>query len=518
LKYLNLIGLLAGILTSSSFATEVSTPTPDHSLWLQQQPGFFRFSYDSIKMPYNISSMGLTGINYFADFTPNIYGGVGAYGAMTGSQGGFFTLGVGAGLHHTFPHHLVADLGMFVGGGGGRSSYVGGGLMLRPHVGIAYDFQWAQLGLHYSYIDFPTGKIHSQQVGVNLDIPFDFYYVRPQDVGHALFHFDDIHLFNGKFLQVQRNDFGLLLQAYRQNKGTRNVNGVIQDGTIGLVGAELDHYLTKNIFWSFKAGGAFRGVPNGYMDVLAGAGYHWPLGSYGFALVPQLQVGAGGGGNVNTGGGVILLPQLGIEWPMTKHFSGRLSSGYLWAPQGQLKAATLTAEVFYHLDMGTGSSTPADFVSNYSVQNWRIQLLNQTYLAPQRTFTATTPSINLIAVQVDQLFTPYFFFSYQAASAYNGLHAGGYATGMIGPGIQTSTLLGHRVQPFAELLVGAGGGGGLALSGGSLIEPVVGLRYLFTPSVGVQASVGQVKALQNNLNTSVINLGLTINFGSLQSF
>ena len=55
----------------------------------------------------------------------------------------------------------------------------------------------------------------------------------------------------------------------------------------------------------------------------------------------------------------------------------------------------------------------------------------------------------------------------------------------------------------------------LALSGGSLIEPVVGLHYAFTPVIGFEASYSQVKALKNNLNTPVLNLGFVLRFDTL---
>ena len=114
------------------------------------------------------------------------------------------------------------------------------------------------------------------------------------------------------------------------------------------------------------------------------------------------------------------------------------------------------------------------------------------------------------------VFTPFFFFSYQAASAYEGNHAGGLATGMIGPGLQTPAFFNQHIQLFTELLVGAGGGGDLALGGGALIEPVVGLHYALTPAIGLQTSVSQLKALHNSLNTPVFNLGMTLRFGMIE--
>jgi hypothetical protein len=507
---------LTGCFAAASYAAEPVSPEQNSpKLELKPLSGFFRLNYDNIKMPGNNQRMGLVGLNYFADFTPTIYGGVGVYGAVQGNQGGLFVLGIGAGVHHPISEHWWVDAGMYVGGGGGRASMVGGGLMLRPNVGVAYDFRWAKLGLHYSYVDFPSGDIRSSQIGLDFDFPYDFYYVNYSDVSHAVYGLDQIQLLNGKFLTVERNDLGIFLQAYFQKKGTKNNGGQVQDNTIGLIGAELDHYFTENTFFSFRTDGAYSGIPNGYMDILMGLGYHWSFGPYGFALVPQFDLGAGGGGSVDTGGGVLVHPMLGFELPMTASFSARLNGGYLWAPQGSLKAPTLMGEFIYHMDLMSGGSKPYENTSRYfDTQGWRFQVFNQTYVHPQRVNESTTSPNNLIGIQLDQFITPNVFFSYQAASAYSGVHAGGLATGMLGPGIQTNELKYH-LQPFAEILIGAGGGGGLQIGGGAIIEPVVGVHYLVNQNIGLVGSLGQLVAMRNHLNTPVVNLGVTVRFGTL---
>lgn len=127
MNYRKLIILIIGLFSTSCFATTASYSQIDPNALLQRQPGFFRFSFDDVSMPNNTQNMGLMGFNYFADITPLIYGGVGAYGAVTGSNGGLFTLGIEAGMHYEFLPHWWGDVGMFAGGGGGRSSLVGGG-------------------------------------------------------------------------------------------------------------------------------------------------------------------------------------------------------------------------------------------------------------------------------------------------------------------------------------------------------------------------------------------------------
>lgn len=486
---------------------------------LQTLPSFFRFSFDNnIKMPNQISPMGLLGFDYFGDITPTIYAGFGGYGSVTGTQGGLFTVGIEGGVHREFIPRWWGDVGLFVGGGGGKASLTGGGLMLRPHAGIAYSFPWARVGVFYSYLDFPSGEIHSQQVGLNLDLPFEFSYLLPHDnLAGSVVDLDHIQLQLNKFIGFQHNDFAILAQAYQQGAGTKNTLGEIQDETMGLVGAEFDHYLTDKTFWWIKTSGEFRGAHNGYMDVLGGLGYHIPLGSSSVALVPQFGLGAGGGGLVETGGGFLVNPLLSVEWAASPAYSLRVSSGYLWAPKGEFNAVPITGELICHLDVATANVHPVklDSLAHYTIQGWRFQIVNQTYFHPQRSVDKTTSPIEQIGLQIDQIFTPWFFMSYQAAGAYSGYHAGGYATGMIGPGLQGQQLFNQRVQFFTELLVGAGGGGGLALSGGSLIEPLIGVRVAITPLIGLQASIGELKALRDDLNTPILNVGLTMRFDTL---
>lgn len=514
MKYKKLIILLGFISTSCCLA--ITTDNPNNTLKLQDLAGFFRFNFDNITMPEKFQNMGLFGINYFANITPNIYGGVGAYGSIRGGQGGLFTLGLGGGFLHKIGQTWSSDLGMYVGGGGGRSSLVGGGLILRPYIGINYIWQPLRFGLYYNYVTFPSGKIHSQQIGIDLDMLANFYYLPASANFPICYDFRHILLPKGRYLNFQRNDFMLLLQMYPQKRGTKNVNGELQDGTIALVGAELDHYVNDKFFWSIKTAGAFHGIPNGYMDVIGGLGYRHSLGIHTFAIIPQVGIGAGGGGEVNTGGGVLVQFQLSVESPIISGFSGRISGGYLRAPGGSLRAWSATGALVYHLNIAGASTNQINYKNNvFFLQNWSVQLLNQTYLRPQRAADPTTTMINLVGVQVDQLITQNLFFSYQAASAYSGWHSGGLATGMIGPGIQSSKFAGGHLQLFASLLIGAAGGGRLAVASGSLVEPIIGFRYHFTQSIGLQSSFSQIKAFRHKLNTPALNVGLILNFDTI---
>lgn len=522
------VGLLLNITRPFSFllATHLchAAPLPlTQPLTLHEQSGFFRLSDDlHIQMPNNIAPMDLVGLHYYADLTDQIYLGAGGYGSIAGTQGGLFTLGFGGGLHHVLFNQLWGDVGLFVGGGGGKASLTGGGLMLKPYAGLAYAFSFGRVGAYYSLIDFPNGEIKSQQWGINFDLPVNIPYLSPVEsrIGEFVTDLRHVALPLQTFFTIKRNDFSLLAQAYEQQAGTKNTVGETQDSTIGLVGAELDHYVDPHWFAWVKTSGAFHGIPNGYMDVLIGLGQHAQLGNSPIALVPMIGLGAGGGGLVETGGGFLLNALLGAELTLTKAYSLRVSSGYLAAPGGQLRVVPLTAQIIGHLDVVSATEAPSSDVllpNIFSREGWRFHLFNQTYTHPQRTFDNTTTPIQLLGIQIDQRFTPWFFLSYQATGAYHGYHAGGYASGMIGPGIEWPRGPDQSLQPFAEMLIGAGGGGGLALSGGAIIEPVIGLRYALSEAFDAHVSAGELWALNNQLNTPVVNVGLTLKLDFLQA-
>ena len=85
---------------------------------------------------------------------------------------GFFTGGYTLGVEHNLTDNWIIDAGGYVGAGGGGAAAQGGGLMIRPHIGLKYDFGWNELGINYTYVDFPNGDISSDAISLSLDIPF----------------------------------------------------------------------------------------------------------------------------------------------------------------------------------------------------------------------------------------------------------------------------------------------------------------------------------------------------------
>ena len=123
-------------------------------------------------MPDAGEQMGLYGIGAYERFKPWLYGGITAYGAATGRRGGFFTGGYTLGIESKLFDNWILDAGGYAGAGGGGMAADGGGLHIRPHIGLKYDFSWGLLGLNYIYVDFPNGDISSEAIALSLDFPF----------------------------------------------------------------------------------------------------------------------------------------------------------------------------------------------------------------------------------------------------------------------------------------------------------------------------------------------------------
>ena len=109
----------------------------------------------------------------------------------------------------------------------------------------------------------------------------------------------------------------------------------------------------------------------------------------------------------------------------------------------------------------------------------------------------------------------HFFITGQAHSAYNGKFVGGYAAGMIGAGIQSKGIFYDQIKSNVEFLIGAGGGGHLALGEGSIAQSMAGVTFNMNDYIILLISIGKVFSLNNDLNSTVIDLGLAIHFSTL---
>ena len=487
----------------------------DQSLQLNDLSTIWRLSFDSIKMPDNDGSMGLLGFYYLAKVSPFINGGIVGYSAISGNQGGLFVLGIEGNIYHRLISKLWINYGLFLGGGGGKVG-TGNGSMIRSQIGLSYDFERFKVGANYSYVSFPDSRIQGKQVGLSIAIPTKFYYTNPNFIGRTI---NDLNMLNHSSSNIVFNRIymGIIVKNYFQEVATKNTFGEVQDNTIWLTGFELGRFMTKNTYILLKTSGAFKGNPHGYMDFLAGIGYNYPFIPKYLSLTGKITAGSGGGGYVETGGGLLVETNIGLTLNFTPNIAMQIDGGYLNSPYGNLKAISLTSKLLYSIE--TASIAPTTRTKSaegiYNFNTWAIRITNQVYKHPKRNQNIANDNVHLICVKFDKLLNKYIFLTGQAHSAYSGNYVGGYAAGLVGVGIQSKTIFNDQIKANAEMLIGAGGGGHLAIGQGAIAQSVFGITYNFTNYFSLRMSTGKLFALKDDLNNDIIDLGLVINFATL---
>jgi len=452
--------------------------------------------------------MGMIGIHYGLNLLPipDLYTGVGMYGAVTGENGGFFSFGIDNNYNPKIYKSLYLDSGVFVGGGGAHSTDVGGGLMVLPHLGLGYQLGNERITLDYSYATFPNnGHISGSQVMLGIIFPSDLNLFSPGTDSSP-----------NSNISWQNDGFYLspLVQIYHPKSGTTNLLGEPQSSNLGLAGAEGGKFITDRTFVALRAAAVGKGNANGYMNVMAGIGYRLPL-TPNFYFVNDVFAGAGGGGNIQTGNGTELEADTGLAWQITPQLAPRLSIGYLTAPDGHFNTWVGSIGLNYDLNwLSPNNEGELHFnTSGSNLSYWRAEIYNQTLFDPKRT-NGASGNINLIAGNLDQQLTPNWYLTYGTSFAYQGDHSGGLALGDLGAGYQFNAN--GTWHPHAALLVGAIGGGGIDVNGGFFVEPELGLRHDVTSQMSVDAAVGRMKSTSSGgLNSTVLNVGLAFSFGKL---
>lgn len=462
-------------------------------------PMEYRYTYEEISIP-DKDSMGVVGVHTLFNFTPNWYGGLGVYGAVRGESGGYFAMSLDGGYQHQIWDPLWIDIGNSLGAGGGMQTPVGGGLYVEPYAGLSWHFTHMHFGAYYSHIKFVNGgEIDSSQAMFTLAVPFNFDYQ-----SFDLFDHEAPALPN----QNPPNYLALLSQMYFPHKSTTNTAGETQDDPIDFVGIEFGHFMNENVFSYANISGAFHGQGNGYANALIGLGWRYPLfHQKRINFISKLGVGAGGGGSVDTGGGFIYQPTIGVEFLTSNQTAIQADIGYLSAPGGDFDNNTIGLSIKRYLD-----PVYIDAPTSTYYKGWRIRLSNLTYFDPANQNGGTNDDMQLMNLNLDYWLTHRVYLTGQVAFAYEGESTGGYFSGLVGPGYQLP--MSQKFSIYGEMLAGTAGGAGLDISDGALVEPLAGINYQCNNSVGLQASVGQLMAIEGGFNSTVLNFGVTYSFAT----
>jgi hypothetical protein len=484
---------LAGLGMASSGLAWAQQSEPVATEPLVVLPAQVRLGIEKLKLPGD-ESMGLVGTSYLVNIGRGLSVGPAAYGAISGRRGGLFTLGAEAAWRQNLSGPLALDVGLYVGGGGGGAAPVGGGLMLRPHADLTWDFGPYRAGVSLSQVRFPTGQIDSRQIGLVWSAATDFRYVERERIGTPM----SISGRSGMGFDRVQAVFGV----YRPRpSATRNSGGPLAS-TIGFVGMRLERAIDDHAYWGIEAAGAASGGAGGYAEYLATVGTETTVWSDVLTLGGRVAVGMGGGGDVNVGGGALMKGGLYGTLRLTRSLGLSLEGGATRAPQGSFKALHAAASLNWILDDPSDFSAP----DRTARTDWVAGV--ERYDAARR--DGSVRPLQAVTLKVNRFVSHHLYLSGQAHSAAGG-GAGGYTSGMFGFGVQAP--LGARWHAGAEALIGAAGGGGVDSQGGAIAQPMAYVGFDLNPALALRVGAGRIKSLKGALNSSVVDVTLAFTFG-----
>lgn len=476
------------------------------------QKGFGQIDFLPIKMPKNEVNMDFTGIHYNLMLNQWSYAGTGFYGAVGGIRGGFFTLGINAGIKPKLTSNLFIDAGIHFGGGGGAGAPDGGGAFILPHFNIGYDFGYFSTTLGWSYVNFfDKGAIRGNQFYAQVQVPLAFDYSNFDEREQSL-NIEDLKKTDW---HQPTNRISLLVHAnnlYVKGDSQFSNGTKIKGKTIRLAGFELNSYFKRNLFLFVKADGAYHGIQAGYMDIFLGGGYHLSMNKNRTNILAKFGVGAGGGGGVDTKGGFLIYPDISVEQKLFGNVYASVNKGYLMSPDSHFLSSTLGFGIKYYVDKDGIKHKHKEY-TNAKIKGFETVLKQDLYIDAQRN-TNINLDMHQISLQMNFFLTTYFYLTGQTSFANFG-DAGAYAEGIVGLGAESPAFLNKTVSVFGQILGGAAGGGGISTGQGFIVKPSAGINYKLNDKINLRGGVGYVKARGGSLSTPFVNFGISYRFGVL---
>lgn len=501
------LAALVALLPTTTWATPDDAPFANAARVQTVRPAAVEGNWTKMKMPDG-GRTAFASISYMMALDDDWGFGPGVYGAAKGNYGGIFTVGFTGQRRWRLSSdtHLAASL--YVGAGGGVSSQqlrFGGGLMLRPELSLRTEIGAWYTGVGISQIRFPSGNVKSG-VGLSFSVgrAMGFPSFSPEDAGHpgratqrTGLGFDEIALTGG---------------FEKPRASSRDRSGNPLNRRIGKAGAELRQYIVDGSWWGIEAAGAAQGGADGYMEVLGQIGQDWAIfGSPRLRIGGQLGMGLGGGGNLDTGSGLLLRGGPTLRWITPWGPSVRLDAGFSYAPNGAYSAPFVRAVLAMPLDR-----VPVAFGEDGG-GIVRVQQLGASVLhLPRVRFKdGRREAVSHLAVSMSREFTPRVYGTALAGSAAAG-SAGAYSFGLFGLGLQSDPLWGG-LRLGAEWLVGAAGGGGVLVGGGAVTQAELWAQWPVSERLRLRAGLGEFRTLRGSSQSSPLtHLSLSYAFGTLQ--
>lgn len=487
-------GLLAGPSRAAGTATDPTSATPmNDPPVVQTLPVHLTLGFESLRLPDG-ERMGLLGTSYLIELAPGWWLGPALYGAAAGQRGGLFTWGVEGQRRWPLSERWALVAGLYAGGGGGGGAPVGGGLMLRPHADLMFDFGGWEAGITASQVRFPSGAIRSVQLGVLVAVQDEFVFTAPGHAGESV-----------RFTGVGG------IGANRMSAAVGRYASASRGGhSVDYVGIRLERQLGQTLSATFSAAGAAKGGADGYAEATAGVLALWPIGGEAIRLGAHAALGLGGGGAVPTGAGPIARLGLAGRWQLSHPLSLEIEAGQARAFGGDFNSRYAQLSLGVVLGGAPISADPDDSRKTLHDTTWALSA--QRY-AHARRKDGSTHSLGTLGFKFTRSVSEHLYLSGQAHSAITG-GAGAYSVGLIGMGVSTRLGPSTPWKVGAEAMAGAAGGGGVAIRGGAMAQPMAWIGRDLGRFSRITFGAGYVRAVRGELSSPVIDVSWGATFGT----
>ncbi|AUC84144.1 hypothetical protein CW731_02005 [Polaribacter sp. ALD11] len=463
-------------------------------------------------------TMGFVGLNYNIPLNDWLYTGVGFHTAITGDQGGLFTLGVNLGVNKQIYKNLYFDANVHFGGGGGYRSLVNGGGIIYPNVGLQYKSKGYSFGVQYGYVNFFTGIQKDDNVSFFIEIPTS---VRTTSYANAQKTFAVNDVSKDEFwkepavksVQQVTFDYFFPIGDSRTDASTTPKYKPINH-TLSVLGFEYQRYLTDNTFIYAHVDAMYSGLTAGFMNLFFGVGKN-VIETKHVNFFGKFGVGAAGG-RIYPEGGLTIYPSIGADLKLTEKFGLSAHGGYHRSIGGTFEAYTAGFSLkYYGLSGGISHPFTGEKSTKIKTQGIQISVQNQTYFDVAK-FGIPASDLQLIALKVNYDLNHRLYLAGEASFAYEG-ESGGYAHGIFGLGVKSNKFVNDKFSLFAELAAGVAGGGRVDSGEGVLIRPTAGINYHVSDDFSFNISGGQMWSPFGDVNSANINIGLSYGISILNS-
>ena len=405
------------------------------------------------------------------------------YSAAQGDAGGAFFWGYEAVKTWPISRSVEVYASGFLGGGGGASQVSGDGLMLRYGLGldVSVSKNWGIMGgLSHIAIDGGDEGVTAMSVGLSYS------------AGALDYSWEGLPIYS------------VAARSSLVSFGGEVTRGGTPQQDLVLVGAEFSFRGGPTGEYFFAADGAAKGG-EGYMQVMSGLRGRASMGRIsGFY---EGSLGFGGGGEVDTAGGVLAQAGIGFGVDIGDHLVLEAMLSEQIAPQSGNRGSVATLKL-----SGVFGRDGADVDAASPEQNWQFSTgVSQQF--PNSDFRNTPSRTGRPFMQessVDMFLGERLYLTGNAQTVLGG-NAAGYAIGLVG--------LGYRARVAASTTwsieghIGAAGGGSVAVDGGAIYSVRGEVDYWISPSMAISLGAGRIATLSGEgMSPSFINLGLKIPF------